>query len=181
MVVRLKGGDPFMFGRGAEELEVAKAAGIPFSVVPGITAAAGATAYAGIPLTHRDHAQSAVFITGHCQKDGQEADWPALAASNQTLVIYMGLISSPVIQEKLLAHGRAPHTPVALIERGTTAAQRVFRGELQNLAQLAQGAQSPSLIVVGEVVALADSLSWFHGQLSGGLGATGSEHLVNLA
>ncbi len=180
-VVRLKGGDPFMFGRGAEELEAAKAAGIPFSVVPGITAAAGATAYAGIPLTHRDYAQSAVFITGHCQKDGQEADWPALAASNQTLVIYMGLISSPVIQEKLLAHGRAPQTPVALIERGTTAAQRVLRGELQNLAALAQDAQSPSLIVVGEVAALADSLSWFHGQLSGGLGATGSEHLVNLA
>ncbi|MGL4206574.1 MAG: siroheme synthase CysG [Aeromonadaceae bacterium] len=180
-VVRLKGGDPFMFGRGAEELEAAKAAGIPFSVVPGITAAAGATAYAGIPLTHRDHAQSAVFITGHCQKDGQEADWPALAASNQTLVIYMGLISSPVIQERLLAHGRSPKTPVALIERGTTAAQRVIRGELANLAELAQGAQSPSLIVVGEVAALAESLSWFNGQQGGGLGATGSEHLVSLA
>ena len=175
-VVRLKGGDPFMFGRGAEELEAAKAAGIPFSVVPGITAAAGATAYAGIPLTHRDHAQSAVFITGHCQKDGQEADWPALAASNQTLVIYMGLISSPVIQEKLLAHGRSPNTPIALIERGTTAAQRVIRGELENLARLAQGAQSPSLIVVGEVAALADDLGWFAGDV-----VTNPEHLVSLA
>ena len=104
-----------------------------------------------------------------------------MAASNQTLVIYMGLISSPVIQQKLLAHGRSPDTPVALIERGTTPEQRVIRGELQDLAALAQDAQSPSLIVVGEVAALADSLSWFHGQLSGGLGATGSEHLVSLA
>ena len=160
-VVRLKGGDPFMFGRGAEELEVAKAAGIPFSVVPGITAAAGATAYAGIPLTHRDHAQSAVFITGHCQKDGQEADWPALAASNQTLVIYMGLISSPVIQEKLLAHGRAPQTPVALIERGTQPSQRVIRGTLDQLPELAIGVESPALIMVGSVVTLADKLAWF--------------------
>ena len=156
--------------------EAAKAAGIPFSVVPGITAAAGATAYAGIPLTHRDHAQSAVLITGHCQKDGQEADWPALAASNQTLVIYMGLISSPVIQEKLLAHGRSPNTPIALIERGTTASQRVIRGELENLARLAQGAQSPSLIVVGEVAALADELGWFAGDV-----VTNPEHLVSLA
>ncbi|MFC3914847.1 siroheme synthase CysG [Pseudaeromonas sharmana] len=175
-VVRLKGGDPFMFGRGAEELEAARDAGIAFSVVPGITAAAGATAYAGIPLTHRDHAQSAVFITGHCQQDGREPDWPALAASNQTLVIYMGLIASPVIQQRLLSHGRAPTTPVALIERGTTAEQKVWRGELQHLAELASGAASPSLIVVGEVAALADQLSWFRGEV-----ASGKEHLVELA
>ena len=175
-VVRLKGGDPFMFGRGAEELEAAREAGIAFSVVPGITAAAGATAYAGIPLTHRDHAQSAVFITGHCQQDGREPDWPALAASNQTLVIYMGLIASPVIQQRLLSHGRAPTTPVALIERGTTAEQKVWRGELQHLAELASGAASPSLIVVGEVAALADQLSWFRGEV-----ASGKEHLVELA
>lgn len=175
-VVRLKGGDPFMFGRGAEELEAAKAAGIPFSVVPGITAAAGATAYAGIPLTYRHAAQSAVFITGHCKKDGQEADWPALASSNQTLVIYMGLIASPVIQARLLAHGRTPETPIAVIERGTTAQQKVWRGTLQQLAELAAQAASPSLIVVGEVAALADELAWFGGQV-----ATGSEHLVSLA
>jgi len=174
-VVRLKGGDPFMFGRGAEELEAAKAAGIPFSVVPGITAAAGATAYAGIPLTHRDYAQSAVFITGHCQKDGNEADWPALAASHQTLVIYMGLISSPVIQERLIAHGRDGRTPIALIERGTTARQRVIRGELQQLAELAKDASSPSLIVVGEVASLADELAWFGGDV-----VTNPEHLVTL-
>ncbi len=175
-VVRLKGGDPFTFGRGAEELEAAKAAGIPFSVVPGVTAAAGATAYAGIPLTHRDWAQSAVFITGHCKKDGKEPDWPSLASSNQTLVIYMGLISSPTITERLIAHGRHPETPVALIEKGTTKSQRVFRGSLKDLPELAQGAESPSLIVIGEVAALADSLSWFSGKT-----ATGKEHLINLA
>lgn len=175
-VVRLKGGDPFTFGRGAEELEAVKAAGIPFSVVPGVTAAAGATAYAGIPLTHRDWAQSAVFITGHCKKDGKEPDWPALAVGNQTLVIYMGLISSPMIAERLIAHGRHPDTPVALIEKGTTQSQRVFRGTLKQLPELAQGAESPSLIVIGEVASLADSLSWFGGET-----ATGKEHLINLA
>ena len=133
-----------------------------------VTAAAGATAYAGIPLTHRDSAQSAVFITGHCKQDGEEPDWASLAASNQTLVIYMGLIASPVIQQRLLSHGRAPTTPVALIERGTTAEQKVWRGELQHLAELASGAASPSLIVVGEVAALADQLSWFRGEVASG-------------
>ncbi len=175
-VVRLKGGDPFMFGRGAEELEAAKEAGIPFSVVPGITAAAGATAYAGIPLTHRHAAQSAVFITGHSKKDGQEPDWPALAMSNQTLVIYMGLINSPVITERLIEHGRHPETPIAVIEKGTTRSQRVLRGTLKNLPELAKDAQSPSLIVVGEVATLADTLHWFGGDI-----ATGEEHLINLA
>lgn len=175
-VVRLKGGDPFMFGRGAEELEAAKAAGIPFSVVPGITAAAGATAYAGIPLTHRDFAQSAVFITGHCKKDGAEPDWAALAASNQTLVIYMGLYGSPEITQRLLQHGRLPSTPVALIEKGTTAAQRVLRGSLADLPELAKSAASPSLIVVGEVATLADSLMWF-----GGAATANVTHLVQLA
>ena len=175
-VVRLKGGDPFMFGRGAEELQAARAEGIPFSVVPGITAAAGATAYAGIPLTHRDSAQSAVFITGHCKQDGEEPDWAALAASNQTLVIYMGLIGSPTITERLIAHGRRPETPVALIERGTTVRQRVLRGTLQELPELAKDAHSPSLIVIGEVAALADTLSWFGGET-----ASGKEHLINLA
>lgn len=175
-VVRLKGGDPFMFGRGAEELEAAKAEGIPFTVVPGITAAAGATAYAGIPLTHRDFAQSAVFITGHSKKDGAEPDWASLAVSNQTLVIYMGLIGSPIITERLIAHGRRPDTPIALIERGTTPQQRVLRGTLQELPELAKHAQSPSLIVIGDVATLADTLSWFGGDI-----ATGKEHLINLA
>ena len=160
-VVRLKGGDPFMFGRGGEELEVLAEEGIPFSVVPGITAAAGATAYAGIPLTHRDHAQSAVFITGHCQKEGKEPDWQQLATTNQTLVIYMGLMRSEHIQQQLVSHGRSAATPIAIIERGTTARQRVLTGTLDDLAELAQQAVSPSLIVIGEVVALRKQLAWF--------------------
>ncbi|MFC5705924.1 siroheme synthase CysG [Aeromonas eucrenophila] len=160
-VVRLKGGDPFMFGRGGEELEVLAAEGIPFSVVPGITAAAGATAYAGIPLTHRDHAQSAVFITGHCQGDGKEPDWQQLAVTNQTLVIYMGLMRSEHIQQQLVDHGRSRTTPIAIIERGTQASQRVLTGTLAELATLAAQAASPSLIVIGEVVALRQQLAWF--------------------
>jgi uroporphyrin-III C-methyltransferase/precorrin-2 dehydrogenase/sirohydrochlorin ferrochelatase len=169
-VVRLKGGDPFMFGRGGEELEVLADEGIPFSVVPGITAAAGATAYAGIPLTHRDYAQSAVFITGHCQQngqsDGKEPDWQQLASTNQTLVIYMGLMRSEYIQQQLVSHGRRSTTPIAIIERGTTARQRVLTGTLDELAVLAKQAVSPSLIVIGEVVALRERLAWF-GEKSG--------------
>ncbi|MFM4810064.1 siroheme synthase CysG [Aeromonas hydrophila] len=177
-VVRLKGGDPFMFGRGGEELEVLADEGIPFSVVPGITAAAGATAYAGIPLTHRDHAQSAVFITGHCQNDGKEPDWQQLAATSQTLVIYMGLMRSEHIRQQLVSHGRSSATPIAIIERGTTARQRVLTGTLAELAELAQQAVSPSLIVIGEVVALRERLAWFgEGQQQGACDLK----LVNLA
>ncbi|WP_319782573.1 siroheme synthase CysG [Oceanisphaera sp. IT1-181] len=163
-VVRLKGGDPFMFGRGAEELETLKEAGIPYQVVPGITAAAGATAYAGIPLTHRDHAQSAVFITGHSKQDGKEPNWASLAQSRQTLVIYMGLMRSAHIQQRLIENGLASSTPVALIERGTTPQQRVVRGTLSELGLLAEQVVSPSLMVIGEVAALADSLAWFKPQ-----------------
>lgn len=163
-VVRLKGGDPFMFGRGAEELQTLKAAGIRYQVVPGITAAAGATAYAGIPLTHRDHAQSAVFITGHSKQDGKEPDWSSLAQSRQTLVIYMGLMRSAHIQQRLIEHGLSASTPVALIERGTTPLQRVVRGTLSELGALAEQVVSPSLIVIGGVAALADSLAWFNPQ-----------------
>ena len=163
-VVRLKGGDPFMFGRGAEELQTLKAAGIRYQVVPGITAAAGATAYAGIPLTHRDHAQSAVFITGHSKQDGKEPDWSSLAQSRQTLVIYMGLMRSAHIQQRLIEHGLPASTPVALIERGTTPLQRVVRGTLNELGTLAEQVVSPSLIVIGGVAALADSLAWFNPQ-----------------
>lgn len=161
-VVRIKGGDPFMFGRGGEELEVLFDAGIPFQVIPGITAAAGATAYAGIPLTHRDYAQSAMFITGHLKADSDEMDWATLARGNQTLVIYMGLMKSSYIQQQLIDHGRGADTPIAIIERGTQASQKVFRGQLSQLTQIAQDAGSPALIVVGEVVALADKLSWFN-------------------
>ncbi len=160
-VVRLKGGDPFMFGRGAEELQVLKSANVPFQVVPGITAAAGATAYAGIPLTHRDHAQTAMFITGHLKKEDDTFRWSTLARGKQTLVIYMGLMKSAHIQEQLLTHGRAPETPVAIIENGTRRDQKVYKGQLDQLVQLAEGAGSPALIVVGEVVQLADELNWY--------------------
>jgi len=160
-VVRLKGGDPFVFGRGGEELEVLFDAGIPFQVVPGITAAAGATAYAGIPLTHRDYAQTAMFITGHLKPDGDQLDWSTLARGKQTLVIYMGLMKSSHIQQQLLGHGRAADTPVAIIERGTQKSQKVLKGQLGELATLAQNAASPSLIVIGEVVNLSEKLHWF--------------------
>ncbi|MGF1689094.1 siroheme synthase CysG [Photobacterium japonica] len=160
-VVRLKGGDPFVFGRGGEELEVLFDRNIPFEVVPGITAAAGATAYAGIPLTHRDYAQTAMFVTGHLKPDGKQLDWRTLARGNQTLVIYMGLMNSRDIQLQLIQHGRAPDTPIAIIERGTQRAQKVFKGQLDGLAELAQQAESPSLIVIGEVVNLSEKLHWF--------------------
>jgi uroporphyrin-III C-methyltransferase len=160
-VVRIKGGDPFIFGRGGEELEVLADAGVIFHVVPGITAAAGATAYAGIPLTHRDYAQSAMFITGHLKAETDQMDWSTLARGNQTLVIYMGLMKSEHIQSQLIEHGRHPDTPVAIIERGTQSSQKVFKGQLAQLAELSQGAESPSLIVVGEVVSLSDKLAWF--------------------
>ncbi|CCN47783.1 uroporphyrin-III C-methyltransferase [Vibrio nigripulchritudo MADA3029] len=160
-VVRIKGGDPFVFGRGGEELEVLFDAGVPFQVIPGITAAAGATAYAGIPLTHRDYAQSAMFITGHLKAESDQMDWSTLARGNQTLVIYMGLMKSSYIQEQLIEHGRDSSTPIAIIERGTQSCQKVFKGQLSELADLAAHAESPSLIVVGEVVSLSSKLSWF--------------------
>lgn len=160
-VVRLKGGDPFIFGRGGEELQVAAAAGIPFQVVPGVTAAAGATAYAGIPLTHRDHAQSVTFITGHCRPDGEGLDWADLARARQTLAIYMGTMKAADISQRLIAHGRAATTPVAVISRGTRADQRVQIGTLQQLEELAQQAPLPALLVIGEVVELHHQIAWF--------------------
>ncbi|NOH80695.1 uroporphyrinogen-III C-methyltransferase [Vibrio sp. RE86] len=160
-VVRIKGGDPFIFGRGGEELEVLADAGISFQVVPGITAAAGATAYAGIPLTHRDYAQSAMFITGHLKAESDQMDWSTLARGNQTLVIYMGLMKSEYIQSQLIEHGRQSDTPIAIVERGTQQTQKVFKGQLAELSDLAKDAQSPSLIIIGEVVNLSDKLAWF--------------------
>ncbi|EOW6513465.1 siroheme synthase CysG [Cronobacter malonaticus] len=159
-VVRLKGGDPFIFGRGGEELETLCDAGIPFSVVPGITAASGCSAYAGLPLTHRDYAQSVRLITGHL-KNGGEFDWHNLAAEKQTLVFYMGLNQAAAIQEKLIEHGMDPQMPVALVENGTSVKQRVVAGVLSELGALAQRVESPSLITVGRVVALRDKLNWF--------------------
>lgn len=162
-VCRLKGGDPFIFGRGAEEIEVLLPHQIPFQVVPGITAAAGCAAYAGIPLTHRDYAQAVQFVTGHCQKDGKEPDWHSLSRANQTLVIYMGLMKSAHIQAQLLAAGRAADTPIAILENGTRPEQRVITGTLAQLADLIemQQVQSPALLVIGEVVALQHKLAWY--------------------
>lgn len=161
-VVRLKGGDSFIFGRGGEELEELAAHGIHFEVVPGITAAAGATAYAGIPLTHRDHAQSVQFITGHVQKDGREIEWQSLAQSNNTLVFYMGLKQSQRITTKLIENGLDEQISCAIIENGTRSEQRVFTGPLKDLPKLAEGAVSPALIVVGSVTSLHDKLKWFN-------------------
>ncbi len=158
-VVRLKGGDPFIFGRGGEELETLCHAGIPFSVVPGITAASGCSAYSGIPLTHRDYAQSVRLVTGHL-KTGGELDWANLAAEKQTLVFYMGLNQAATIQAQLIAHGMQEDMPVALVENGTSVQQRVVNGSLSQLGELAQ-VESPALIIVGRVVALRDKLKWF--------------------
>lgn len=160
-VVRLKGGDPFIFGRGAEELEVLVDAGVNFQVVPGITAASGATAYAGIPLTHRDYAQSAMFVTGHLKQESDNLDWSTLARKNQTLVVYMGLMKSEYIQGQLVAFGRAENTPIAVVERGTTSNQKVLFGTLSELSELAKKAEAPALLVVGEVTALGKKLAWF--------------------
>ncbi|SPZ21762.1 Siroheme synthase [Providencia rettgeri] len=163
-VVRLKGGDPFVFGRGGEELQVAAQAGIPFQVVPGVTAAIGAAAYAGVPLTHREHSQSITFITGHCRENGMELDWQALARGNQTLAIYMGTVKAAKISEQLIQFGRAENTPVAVIGCGTRREQKVVTGKLDELEVLAQQAPAPALIVVGEVAALHQQLAWFGSQ-----------------
>ncbi|MGA6097665.1 siroheme synthase CysG [Stutzerimonas marianensis] len=164
-VLRLKGGDPFIFGRGGEEIEELAAHSVPFQVVPGITAASGCAAYAGIPLTHRDHAQSVRFVTGHLKDGSCDLPWAELVAPSQTLVFYMGLVGLPVICQQLIAHGRADSTPVALIQQGTTHNQRVFTGTLADLpARIAnEQVQAPTLVIVGEVVQLRDKLAWFEG------------------
>jgi uroporphyrin-III C-methyltransferase/precorrin-2 dehydrogenase/sirohydrochlorin ferrochelatase len=160
-VVSLKGGDPFIFGRGGEELTSLLGSGIGFQVVPGITAASGCAAYAGIPLTHRDHAQSVRFVTAHGKNGNQDLDWALLAQDQQTLVFYMGLSSCATIRAQLIAHGKATDTAVALIERGTQPNQRVIIGTLDELAALANDVESPALIIVGSVVTLATQLAWF--------------------
>lgn len=162
-VVRLKGGDPFIFGRGGEELETLIEAGIQVEVVPGVTAAAGIAAYAGIPLTHRDHAQSVVFATGFLKDGLLELDWPMLARPNQTLVIYMGISRLREICAALVSHGLSPDTPAGVIERGTTHAQRVATGVLGNLPDVVRdaGIRPPALTIVGGVVGLYPRLAWF--------------------
>ena len=163
-VLRLKGGDPFIFGRGGEEIELLAQNNIPFQVVPGITAASGCSAYAGIPLTHRDYAQSVRFVTGHLKSDNTNLQWPELANPTQTLVFYMGLVGLKEICESLISHGRSPQTPVALIEKGTTQEQRVLIADLQSIADVvaANDVHAPTLFIVGEVVKLHDSLKWFN-------------------
>jgi uroporphyrin-III C-methyltransferase/precorrin-2 dehydrogenase/sirohydrochlorin ferrochelatase len=162
-VVRLKGGDPFIFGRGGEEIATLAAEGIPFQVVPGITAAAGCAAYSGIPLTHRDHSQSVVFVTGHLQDGSVDLNWKALAHPQQTVVFYMGLHGVPTICRELVNHGLPATTPVALVQQGTTPNQRVFTSTLQDLPELVkkEDIKPPTLIIVGTVVNLHDQLKWF--------------------
>jgi len=162
-VVRLKGGDPFVFGRGGEELEFLREHGIPYEVVPGVTAALACAAHAGVPLTHRDHAQSVRFVTAHCRDSLDTLDWRALAQERQTLAVYMGVAGLESLQEQLLAHGRAPGTPFALVENGTRANQRVVTGTLANLPEraVAHAVRSPALLILGEVAALAGQLAWF--------------------
>ena len=162
-VVRLKGGDPFVFGRGGEELEFLRGHGIPYEVVPGITAALACAAYAGVPLTHRDHAQSVRLVTAHCQGSVDTVDWQALAQERQTLAVYMGTSELPGLQQRLIAHGRAGTTPFAIIENGSRPEQRVITGTLSTLVERATvyDVRSPALLIIGEVAALAHTLAWF--------------------
>ncbi len=162
-VVRLKGGDPLVFGRGGEEMQALAEAGVPFEVVPGITAACGVSAYAGIPLTHRDHAQSCTLVTGHLKDGSPDLDWAALARPRQTLVIYMGLGALAQICRRLIEHGLPAGTAAAVVQQGTLPEQRVVEGTLENLAErvAAAGLAAPCLTIVGEVVRLRGTLAWY--------------------
>lgn len=162
-VVRLKGGDPFIFGRGGEEIDTLSAEGVPFQVVPAVTAASGCAAYAGIPLTHRDYAQSVTFVTGHLKDGSMNLNWSQLAQPNQTVVFYMGLLGLPVITKQLMAHGVSPDMPVALVQQGTTEHQRVFTGTLSSIQAIVdrEKPKPPTLIIVGDVVRLQEKLSWY--------------------
>ncbi len=163
-VVRLKGGDPFVFGRGGEEIQTLIQEGVDFQVVPGITAATGASSYAGIPLTHRDHAQSVTFTTGHLRNNTIDLDWPSLVKPNHTLVFYMGLTGLPIICDKLIEHGMTKDMPIALVESATRVNQKVVTGTLSNIVTNSETAnlKPPTLIIVGGVVRLHKQLNWFN-------------------
>ena len=173
-VVRLKGGDPFIFGRGGEEIDTLASQGVPFQVVPGITAASGCASYSGIPLTHRDFAQSVTFVTGHLKDNTMNLNWSQLAQPNQTVVFYMGLKGLPVISRELQAHGMPANTPAALVQQGTTHQQRVFTGTIASLPEIVQRERPkpPTLIIVGDVVQLQEKLSWFDAPKHSQQGAT---------
>ncbi len=173
-VVRLKGGDPFIFGRGGEEIDTLAQQGVPFQVVPGITAASGCSAYAGIPLTHRDYAQSVSFVTGHLKDNTTNLNWKHLSEPNQTVVFYMGLQGLPVIIKELIKHGVSEKMPVALVQQGTTELQQVFTGELHNIMATVEKEKPkpPTLIIIGEVVKLQARLSWFKAPEKATYGAT---------
>ena len=162
-VLRLKGGDPFIFGRGGEEIAELIDEGIDFQVVPGITAAAGCASYAGIPLTHRDYSQACIFVTGHRRDGAEDLNWEMLSHANQTVVFYMGLENVERICASLKSHGRDPATPAALVEKGTTSVQRVYVGDLDSLPGIIaeHRVRAPTLIIVGEVVALHHKLAWY--------------------
>ena len=162
-VVRLKGGDPFIFGRGGEEIETLMEQGIHFQVVPGITAASGCSTYAGIPLTHRNHAQSCTFVTGHLKDNSINLNWTQLALPNQTIVIYMGLVGLEKICEALIAHGSPKDLPIALVQQGTTTNQRVVTGTLESFSKKIANLEikPPTLIIIGTVVTLHNKLNWF--------------------
>lgn len=177
-VVRLKGGDPFIFGRGGEELETLMAENVAVEVIPGITAASGCAAYAGIPLTHRDHAQSVRLVTGHLQHGESTLDWQALASPGQTLVFYMGLSNLEAICQALIGHGLSPITPLALIEQGTTQHQCTHIGSLQQLPEAFHRGEiaPPTLLIIGSVVSLHTTLSWFEVAAADAIGFKESEH-----
>jgi uroporphyrin-III C-methyltransferase/precorrin-2 dehydrogenase/sirohydrochlorin ferrochelatase len=168
-VLRLKGGDPFIFGRGGEEIETLSEHGIAFQVVPGVTAASGMACYAGIPLTHRDYAHACVFVTGHLKDGSVDLDWDALARPQQTVVVYMGVAALPEICRQLIKHGMPDDMPAAIVQQATTRKQRVVSGSLRTLPTLATaaGIKAPALIVVGEVVKLRRKLDWFVPEVAG--------------
>jgi uroporphyrin-III C-methyltransferase/precorrin-2 dehydrogenase/sirohydrochlorin ferrochelatase len=159
----LKGGDPFIFGRGGEEIELLAEHGVPFQVIPGITAASGCACYAGIPLTHRDYAQSVRFVTANPKSERVDLPWAELVSEQETIVFYMGLTGLPTICTELQAHGRAADTPIALIEQGTTAHQRTLTGTLSSMVDIVaeHTVHAPTLIIVGGVVKLHPQLSWY--------------------